>query len=384
MPDGGALPAHMRLFARLVDEARSEFRPAPIDVEIPVEFYLSEDQFARECERLFRRAPLIVGHASMIPRPGDHFAHDDAGAPLIVARGRDGKVRVFFNVCRHRGMRLVNCDGVARAPSLVCPYHSWTYDLDGRLKHAPLAESFSADALATRNLVEFPSEVRHGFIWTRLDGAAFDLEAHLSGIGADLDAFGAENSVLFRQTRSVKKTNWKLIVDAFQDGYHVVRLHRHSVGPFFLDGRAVNERAGDNLRAAVARENFAEALAAPPAEWSDRNHATFAYYVFPNSIIVIHPDYISHLGLFPKSVDETNVVHHCLIPERPETPEEREHWERAFDIIENGVFQREDYFVCEGAQQGLASGANKTLLLSGHEKGVAMFHDIVREALARG
>lgn len=381
-----ASPAHMRLFAQLHAELKSGARPArPAAGELPTSLYLDEARLRRERALAFAAKPVIVGHAAMIPDPGDHYAHDHLGKPLLLVRGRDGDIRVFLNVCRHRGMRLVVKDGVSRKLGFVCPYHQWSYDLDGKLKNAPLAESFEGADLSCRNLTPVPSGVRGGFIFARIDGShPLDLDDHLGEIAADLEAFETATHVLYEQTTTVKKANWKLIVEAFQDGYHVVRLHRNSVGPFFIDGRAAIERIGLNLRAAVARQEFADILDAPPSAWNDRIHVSFAHFIFPNTIIVVHPDYISHLGLFPQAVDETIVVHTCLIPKKPKTQKEREHWARAFDIIENGVFQAEDLFVCEQAQIGMASGANETLLLSGHEYGIALFHDILDEVLEKG
>ena len=318
----------------------------------------------------------------MLARAGDHFVHDHLGKPLLVVRGRDDKIRAFYNVCRHRGVRLAHNQEVERKPSFVCPYHHWAYDLDGSLKNVPLPETFDGVDLSCRGLKEVASEVRHGFIWAQLDEEApLDLDRRLGEINADFSAFEIGDQHIFRQTTTTKKANWKLIVEAFQDGYHVVRLHQKSVGPLFMDARASMDRVGDNLRAVVARAFFPECLDLPEAQWDDRNHVSFAHFVFPNTIIVVHPDYISHMGLFPQSVDKTTVVHTCLIPKMPETEKELEHWERAFDIIENGVFQAEDFYVCENAQIGMASGANETLLLGAQEYGIALFHDILREKM---
>ncbi len=377
------LPPHMKLFARLLDEVKSDYRPPLPEIhDVPVAFYLDDDWLARERFELFAGYPIIVGHETMLTQAGEHFTHDHLGKPLLIVRGRDDHIRAFYNVCRHRGMRLAQNTEVMRKPSFVCPYHHWAYDLDGSLKNVPLSESFDGVNLSCRGLKEVPCEIRHGFIWVQIgETKPLDLNSHLGEIDADLDAFGTGDQHVFRQTTTTKKANWKLIVEAFQDGYHVVRLHQKSVGPLFMDARASMDRVGNNLRAAVARAFFPEILNAPPEKWDDRNHVSFAHYIFPNTIIVFHPDYISHMGLFPQGVDETVVVHTCLIPKEPETEKERDHWERAFDIIENGVFQAEDFFVCENAQIGMASGANETLLLGAQEYGIALFHDILRDEM---
>ena len=382
-----ALPPHMRLFAELVEHVKSEKHPpVPEDCEIPVEYYTDQAWFDRERAELWRRFPIIVGHAAMLQKPGDHFTHDALGVPMLIVRGRDDQIRAFYNVCRHRGVRLVTDEDVKRRPGFTCPYHHWTYDLDGALKHAPLKdELFTGVDLSCRGLRRIPCAVRQGFIWVQIDGLqddeSPDVAAHLDTLDQDLAAFDMGGQAFYRRTSSVRKANWKLIVDAFQDGYHVVRLHQKTVGPFFIDGGAVQERAGVNLRAVVARNELKEVLDAGPEDWDPRHHTSFAHYIFPNTIMVFHPDYISQLGLFPRSAEETEVIHHCFIPTEPKTDKERRHWERAFAIVEDGVFHAEDYFVCESTQTGLSSGANQTHLLGGMEAGVALFREVLRDVM---
>ena len=380
-------PEHLRLFGALVDFVKAGApSPPPADFEIPVEYYTDPDWFERERRELFRRHPIIVGCAAMLRKPGDHFAHDALGVPLIIAKGRDGVIRAFYNVCRHRGVRLVYEEEIQRKPGFTCPYHHWTYDLDGALKHVPQKETlFDGIDLSCRGLRPVPCAVRGGMIWVQIDGleedATPDVAAHLDSIDEDLEAFEVGAQFFYRRSAAVKKANWKLIVDAFQDGYHIVRLHQKTVGPFFIDGAALQERAGLNMRAAVARKELTEVLETGPASWRPRHHVSYAHYIFPNTIMVFHPDYVSQLGLFPTAPDETVVIHHCLIPKEPKTEKEQGHWRRAFAIVEDGVFHAEDYFVCESTQRGLHSGANKTHLLGGMETGVAMFRQILRDAM---
>jgi Rieske 2Fe-2S family protein len=104
-------------------------------------------------------------------------------------------------------------------------------------------------------------------------------------------------------------------------------------------------------------------------------------WLLPNIEMIIHPDYISYLAFFPISADETKVIHSCFIEEEPENESASAHWERAFDIIENGVFRAEDFFVCEQAQLGMESGANTELLLGTHEVGIKAFHNILTEKM---
>jgi len=381
MASGESLKPHMQMFSTFRDKVkRQDSAPLPPSSEVPVEMYLDPDLLKREQTELFDKTPVIVGHASMLEKAGSHFTHDHLGKPLLIVRGKDKVIRAFLNVCRHRGMRLVAEEGTGKTPVFVCPYHHWTYGLDGTLKNTPLKDGFEGVDLSCRNLKPVQCAEHSGFIWVQIDDTKpIDLPDFLGTISDDLDSFAVADQLTYRSDTSLKKANWKLIVEAFQDGYHVVRLHNKTVGRFFIDGQTANERVGKHIRAIVARTSFEDALELPAEEWDDRNHVSFAHYIFPNTIMVYHPDYISHLGLFPVGTDETLVTHTFLVPKLAETDEEKSHIARSYDLIENGVFQSEDYFVCENAQRGMASGANDTLLLSGYEDGIAMFHDILSD-----
>jgi len=349
---------------------------------LPVTLYTDTDRLAQEKAKIFAKAPIIIGHVSEIPRKGDHFTFDHLGQPLLVVRGQDEKVRVFYNICRHRGVRLVSNEGVGRKPSFVCPYHNWTYGLDGQLNHIPCAETFVDDDVTGRHLIELPSAVSAGFVFVSLDpDHPMDMIDFLGELAGDFQALGMQDQAFFRRSVRRTKSNWKLIVEAFQDGYHVVRLHRKSVGPLFLDNVADITRIQQHLRAFVARQDFTKMCETSPSEWDLRNQVSLAFYVYPNTVIIIHPDYISQLGLFPVSTDETICVHSCFIDEMPKTEKAKAHFERAFDIIDQEVFTAEDFFVCEQAQMGMRSGVNKTFPLSEHEIGLKLFHEVLNEAL---
>ncbi len=231
-------------------------------------------------------------------------------------------------------------------------------------------------------LKSLPIAIGEGLIFVCPDPqGSIDIEQHLGAVSADFAAFKMADHVFFRQTETTVKANWKLLVEAFQDGYHVTRLHRRTVGPGFLDCVARTERCGDHLLSVVARKEIDSALTQPPEHWDIRRQAACAMYLFPNVEMIIHPDYISYLAFFPTKVDETVVIHGCFIEEEPKNEKAAAHWERAFDIVENGVFGPEDYFVCEQAQIGMKSGANTELLMGTHEATVKSFHDILTEKL---
>ncbi len=381
---------YQTLFADLVHRVETDTPISePALVEVDTSIYTAPERLARERAALFDIMPFIAAHTSQLPEKGSFLTHDHGDRPLLLVRGRDGEVRAFINACRHRGVRLVDGETQGRRTTFTCPYHNWTYGLDGALRHVPLPDSFKDLDTSCRGLKAMQTEERHGLIWVWPDPAGGphpaggpDLDHALSGLGEDFDAEGVADYVLFKQTTREVKANWKLIIDAFTDGYHVVRLHRDTVGPFFKDCVAVVERTGDNIRSLVGRNELDELAGLAPEKWSARHHATLTHILFPATVTVFHPDYISLLQLFPQAPDRTRALHTVLVPHEPRDEAERAHFQRGFEIIDEGVFTAEDFMICERAQKGMATGLPETLLLGGHEKGVAIFHEILDERLA--
>ena len=346
--------------------------------------YCDPVRFERERAKLFRRLPLCLGHADQLAEPGSVLAREICGVPVLLCRARDGAIRAFLNVCRHRGARLlVEQDEVVCKQALSCPYHGWTYRHDGSLAGIPRAEGFPELDRAAVHLRELPSAVRHGLIFVVLDpdGGPIDIEGHLGALDGDLSAIGMAGHRFYRQGVTRRATNWKLVVDAFLEVYHVTRLHAATLGEFFVDSVLVSEPLGRHGRYLVGRQGSSEIRALPVDQWSPQRHATLVHLIFPNSIIVYHPDYISHLGMFPSAADQTLFVHTMLTPEKPRDEKAEAHWRRSFDLLDGDVFNGEDIAVCEQIQRGLACGANDRLIIGRYEQNLRRFHGNLEAAL---
>ena len=208
-----------------------------------------------------------------------------------------------------------------------------------------------------------------------------DIAGYLGELDRDLNAIGLVHHRFYRQHAVRRATNWKLIVDAFLEVYHVRRLHSATLGPFFADAVSVSDAVGRHLRFLAARDTTWEIRTLPPESWSPQRHATLVHFVFPNSIFVYHPDYISHLGMYPDAADQTLFVHTMLIPEMPTEQKAEEHWQRSFELIDTDVFNSEDLVVCEQIQRGLRSGANEALIVGRLEQNLRRFHLSIDAAL---
>jgi len=377
----------LKVMRRLIAMAADPSSEVPTrSSQVSVGRYLDPAELERETLALFRRRPVIVAHVSEVPEPGDFTTENVCGVPLIILRDTDRTVRVFVNACRHRGSRLLSGEQGSCKKAITCPYHAWSYRLDGSLLHVPNEEVFDALDHAALSLKTVEHEVRHGFVWVLIDppdGAALDMAAALGPVlDDDFDAFELETHHVARKVATTRTANWKLVMDAFAEGYHLKSLHRKSLSRFFLNGQILDDCA-PHVRQVGARKTLLEVAKGPESEWDLRRDTTVFYNVFPNSVFVFHPLWLSQMSLMPEGVDRVRVVHRMLVAEEPTDDAERARLEKSFEHIHGEVFEKEDLAICESIQSTLRSGANSTVLLGGLEEGMRLFHvarDLALEA----
>ena len=349
----------------------------------PTSVYTDRAVLELEREMLFRGYPLLIGFSCQVPQAGDYLTDDFSGVPIVVLRDRDGRIRAFINVCRHRGARLVRgCGRVGK--HLVCPYHGWSYGLDGRLAGVPQRHSFADLELEEHGLGALPVVEKAGMIWVRpRPGESFDIDAHLHGLGPELESYDCAGYHFYESRVIEREMNWKMVIDTFLEPYHFAYLHRDTVGPIFMPNLCLFHAFGLNLRETLPRRSIVELRERPEAEWNLIPHTAIVYVLFPNTVFIMQADHIETWRVYPKDnrTDRCVMYLDFLIPEAAENESARRHWQRNMYLAIATVDQ-EDFPTGEGIQRGFASGAQAHLTYGRNEPALAHFENAVKIALA--
>jgi Rieske 2Fe-2S family protein len=338
--------------------------PSVARTTLPGSAYVSPEVFELERERIFFRRWYCLGRTDELAHPGDYVAHDVAGESILVVRGKDGELRGFYNVCRHRGSRL--CDpGSGHARSAIkCPYHAWSYSLDGRLVGTPMVGEDEVDRSA---LGLWPVAVDEwaGFLFVNLSD---DPEPLVDALAAEpesplpLERFGPLGELRVGHRTSVDVTaNWKVHVENFNECLHCPTVHPELVAvvPAYKRGEVVEDgREDGGVALADGGTSFTRSgkSALPVMPGFERHESTSIYsiYVFPNMFLDISPTSTVVTCLHPRGPERTTVASEYLF--RPEAIDDP-----SFDpteIVEfNERVNSQDFAVCERVQQGVRSRA---------------------------
>ena len=340
---------------------------APIEEAstLPSSWYVDPSHHARELELVFSRTWQQVGRTAQLAGPGDYLTAEVAGEPLVAVRGRDGVLRAFFNVCRHRAGVVARGEGCAER--FRCTYHGWTYGLDGRLLGAPEMDGVSGFAPEDTALPPVRCEAWGPYVFANLDGNAsplLDCMGPLPRLAGPHRLDELEFGV--RETYTIA-CNWKVYVDNYLEGYHIPAAHPGLHRQIDYRGYAVTPDGPVITQGTSGRAD---------------DGARYLYlWLFPNFMINVNPDYAQTNLIVPTGPGSTLCVFDYFFP--PGAGEEEAERRRRASIEWSDEIQREDIWLCESVQRNLRSRSYRAGRYSARrENGVYHFHELLRAALA--
>ena len=341
---------------------------------LPHSAYTSPDRLATEEERIFQRSWVCLGHLADIPELGDYTVEAILDREVLIARGSDGIVRAFHNVCRHRGHAVAENCGNARR--FMCPYHAWTYSLDGSLFHAPYSDDVAGLDKESFGLRPVKLETVAGALFVNLDSDAAPFDDCYPGLRAEIEAWSPDplemNKVF--ESPALHRANWKASVENFSECYHCGPVHKYLT---------------DNIIDPTSYEVSAAGLVQRHVVGGRESGMTQRlWHVWPNTAMGLYP--IPDVGLvwcvrhmYPRSVAETT-YHYRWYATGAQSPKSI----REYASYHAATTGAEDAAIVEGAQRGMTSGSGSTNVLIcnpargvGSEHAIAYFHDLLRVAM---
>ena len=347
-------PTAAPLFRKTVETFTPEART------LPQRYFVSAEVFAEEQATIFSAQWVCVGHQTQIPKPGDFFLATVAGESLIIVRDQHGAVHAHYNVCRHRGTRMCEAS-TGHSSTIQCPYHAWTYALDGRLLGAPSMETVHGFRKAEHSLVAAHVGIWEGFIFVNLRDTPIPLDQWFAPLAGKFAQFNLPNLRSGRRVEYDVRANWKLIFQNYSECYHCPGVHPMlskvspydsaendlTEGPFLGGFMAISD--GTSLTMS------GNACARPVGDIRREDVSRVFYYsIFPNILLSMHPDYVMVHQIWPEAPDRTRVV--CDWFFHPDACGREDF--RPQDAVEFwDVTNKQDWHVCELSQQGIASRA---------------------------
>jgi glycine betaine catabolism A len=323
------------------------------------DFYLSPEIFAQEKERIFYREWFCAGREEEIAEPGDYVMRDVAGESVLLVRTRDGRLAAHYNVCRHRGSQLVSTPRGTLGGAIRCPYHSWTYSLDGQLRTAPFLDH--SDGLAREELSLHPVRVEEwgGFLFVNLTPAdGVTLASQLGAVPDRLQRYPLAELRVARRIEYQVEANWKVMLENYNECYHCGPVHPQlcRLVPAFKQRGGAEldwERGIPHREGAWTFTQSGTSNRAPFADLdADERIRHKGELVYPNFLLSLSADHVTAFTLWPQGPGRTRI--HCEFLFHPDEMSRAE-----FDPSDAVDFwdlvNHQDWTICESVQRGMSS-----------------------------
>ncbi|OED42264.1 hypothetical protein AB833_06315 [Chromatiales bacterium (ex Bugula neritina AB1)] len=344
---------------------------------LPAACYHREDFLALEKAKVLNGGWHCLGRADEIPGEGDFFTTTLLNEPMLVVRGGDGGIRVLSNVCRHRAAPVAS--GYGTASGFRCPYHAWTYEIDGRLRSAPLVEK---KLLKNCQLPVIRSECWGGFIFATLDSSIESLQHSLIGLEEQIRNYRMEKMHHVAYFEETWECNWKSLVENFMDGYHLSVVHPQTLRPLtptrlcqtMESGPAFTGYIANYAKSAPLRKRYSKLLT------EDEKRQSKLFCVYPAMVASISPDTLVYLALQPDGPERVRVKWGLSVVEARLSAREKQSRIEKWQAI-----NAEDHALLSSLSQGLQSAlyTGGELAPANLEGTVSDFHDYLIAAIRR-
>jgi phenylpropionate dioxygenase-like ring-hydroxylating dioxygenase large terminal subunit len=284
-----------------------------------------------EIDHIFRTSWLGLGRSDIAQHAGDFIALDIAEQPLLLVRGKDGVLRCFANTCRHRGARLK--DGYGQCGGIRCPFHSWSYKLDGNLIAAPHMKEASEFDRADYNLIEYRTAERGGFVFVCLNPNAPEIDEVLGDFLNIHAPWPMETLVTTRRNELTVDCNWKAFLEVFNEYYHLPFVHADSIDDVYMKPEPTDQTTGEYASqfgrtdgtGGLLQTEQQHALPSMPNLTGEAASGVRYTWMFPNMTLAAGTDALWVYEAYPLGPDKCKVIQTaCFPPETLETPDIRE------------------------------------------------------------
>jgi phenylpropionate dioxygenase-like ring-hydroxylating dioxygenase large terminal subunit len=352
--------------------------PSLLDTSV----YTDPDRYRAELTAIFQHAWLPVHPSSDVPRARDFVVWEQVGQSVVIIRLDNGSVAAWHNVCQHRGARLVDGSGNCGRGLFTCPWHGFGYDLEGAVTSVPLRDSFDERELRGLRAPAVRAAEWGGWIWLAFSDDVPPLTAYLGDIGTELGGYGLDGFTVRYRTSARMKANWKIVVDAFNETWHVPFTHKNTLAGMVLWRDAVLKITLPHSWMTLPIRGFTDRAAAG----ADHRQSHLCHYlVFPNTIFSCFPTHLQMWSAWPLSVNETLMCAYevagpppaGMSAEKWERHNERD-WRQFLEVLE------EDAGVINGFEKMMTSLGQRRNMFNTAESRLTAFHREVARRLGEG
>ena len=353
------------------DYAKSIYKNAVIE-------YIDASIANTEKKIIFEESPICLGTAALVPNQGDWFTVAIGDKSILIVRNNKTEISAYLNICSHRGAKLVEGSGT-KAYAFKCPYHSWVYNLDGELKARPRENAFDEINKDQCSLQKFELDNHQGFLWLIMDEKAKNKhasnKADLNELLIDYDFNKYQH---FKSIKIYPKLNWKLAVDTFLELYHIDELHTKSLAPIIKNDLQLFDTYGKNIRVIGARHSAVKLNRVLKDQREFDIHTIQLRILFPNTILVCHPDHVEVWQILPKNeVNECEVSFSLYTKEAFSSKSAIRHWDNNFNLALNAVV-KEDFPLGENVQKGFYAAPKRKIIFGKNEPALQHFHKQIK------